>query len=37
MSDEDNKVSDKLFKDVKFYLVGDIDHKVSDLPLASSS
>uniref|UniRef100_A0A3Q4BZY6 PAX-interacting protein 1 n=1 Tax=Mola mola TaxID=94237 RepID=A0A3Q4BZY6_MOLML len=31
MSDEENKVSDELFKDVKFYVVGDIDHKVVDL------
>lgn len=37
MSDEENKVSDELFKDVKFYVVGDIDHKVSGLALASSS
>lgn len=29
MSEEENKVSDELFKDVKFYVVGDIDEKVS--------
>uniref|UniRef100_A0A3B4AFR2 BRCT domain-containing protein n=1 Tax=Periophthalmus magnuspinnatus TaxID=409849 RepID=A0A3B4AFR2_9GOBI len=28
MSDEENKVSEELFKDVKFYVVGDIDQKV---------
>lgn len=28
MSEEENKVSDELFKDVKFYVVGDIDQKV---------
>ncbi|KAM7378688.1 hypothetical protein PAMP_004294 [Pampus punctatissimus] len=31
MSDEENKVSDELFKDVKFYVVGDIDQKVVQL------
>ncbi|XP_041660130.1 PAX-interacting protein 1 [Cheilinus undulatus] len=31
MSEEENKVSDELFKDVKFYLVGDIDQKVVQL------
>lgn len=29
MSEEENKVSEELFKDVKFYVVGDIDEKVS--------
>lgn len=28
MSEEEIKVSDELFKDVKFYVVGDIDQKV---------
>ncbi|KAF3858905.1 hypothetical protein F7725_012106 [Dissostichus mawsoni] len=31
MSEEQNKVSDELFKDVKFYVVGDIDEKVVQL------
>uniref|UniRef100_A0A3Q0RFT2 PAX-interacting protein 1 n=1 Tax=Amphilophus citrinellus TaxID=61819 RepID=A0A3Q0RFT2_AMPCI len=31
MSEEENKVSDELFKDVKFYVVGDIDQKVVQL------
>ncbi|KAG7266794.1 hypothetical protein CRUP_034609 [Coryphaenoides rupestris] len=31
MSDEDSKVPDELFKDVKFYVVGDIDEKVVQL------
>ncbi|XP_030016738.1 PAX-interacting protein 1 isoform X1 [Sphaeramia orbicularis] len=31
MSEEDSKVSDELFKDVKFYVVGDIDQKVVQL------
>ncbi|KAG9355855.1 hypothetical protein JZ751_000697 [Albula glossodonta] len=31
MSDEDLKVPDELFKDVKFYVVGDIDQKVVQL------
>nr|XP_046263839.1 PAX-interacting protein 1 isoform X2 [Scatophagus argus] len=31
MSEEENKVSDALFKDVKFYVVGDIDYKVVHL------
>ncbi|XP_031734532.1 PAX-interacting protein 1 [Anarrhichthys ocellatus] len=31
MSEEGNKVSDELFKDVKFYVVGDIDQKVVQL------
>lgn len=29
MSEQDNDVPDELFKDVKFYVVGDIDHNVS--------
>uniref|UniRef100_A0A8C6UK87 BRCT domain-containing protein n=1 Tax=Neogobius melanostomus TaxID=47308 RepID=A0A8C6UK87_9GOBI len=28
MSEEENKVSEELFKDVKFYVVGDIDQEV---------
>lgn len=28
MSDEEPKVPEELFKDVKFYVVGDIDQKV---------
>lgn len=36
MSEQDNDVPEDLFKDVKFYVVGDIDHKVSKT-LASSS
>lgn len=28
MSDEEPKVPEDLFKDVKFYVVGDIDQKV---------
>lgn len=28
MSEEESKVSSELFKDVKFYVVGDIDQKV---------
>lgn len=36
MSEEESKVSEELFKDVKFYLVGDIDQKVSPRSLASS-
>lgn len=35
MPEEDSKVSDDLFKDVKFYVVGDIDQKVSPLFLAN--
>lgn len=35
MSEEENKVSDELFKDVKFYVVGDIDQKVRFLTLVS--
>uniref|UniRef100_A0A3Q1DF99 PAX-interacting protein 1 n=1 Tax=Amphiprion ocellaris TaxID=80972 RepID=A0A3Q1DF99_AMPOC len=31
MSEEEKKVSDELFKDVKFYVVGDIDQKVVQL------
>ncbi|KAK9539573.1 hypothetical protein VZT92_004672 [Zoarces viviparus] len=31
MSEEGNKLSDELFKDVKFYVVGDIDQKVVQL------
>ncbi|KAJ4936581.1 hypothetical protein JOQ06_001170 [Pogonophryne albipinna] len=31
MSEEENKLSDALFKDVKFYVVGDIDEKVVQL------
>uniref|UniRef100_A0A669E228 PAX-interacting protein 1 n=1 Tax=Oreochromis niloticus TaxID=8128 RepID=A0A669E228_ORENI len=31
MSEEEIKVSDELFKDVKFYVVGDIDQKVVQL------
>ena len=31
MSDEELKVPDELFKDVKFYVVGDIDQKVKVL------
>ncbi|KAJ3595202.1 hypothetical protein NHX12_004506 [Muraenolepis orangiensis] len=31
MSDEESKVPDELFKDVKFYVVGDIDDKVVQL------
>ena len=31
MSDDEPKVPDELFKDVKFYMVGDIDQKVSCL------
>ncbi|XP_070774743.1 PAX-interacting protein 1 [Enoplosus armatus] len=31
MSEEENKASDELFKDVKFYVVGDIDQKVVQL------
>uniref|UniRef100_A0A671UQJ2 PAX-interacting protein 1 n=1 Tax=Sparus aurata TaxID=8175 RepID=A0A671UQJ2_SPAAU len=31
MSEEENKVSEELFKDVKFYVVGDIDQKVVQL------
>ena len=37
MSDEENKVSEELFKDVKFYVVGDIDQKVRLRTLASCS
>lgn len=37
MSEQDNDVPEELFKDVKFYVVGDIDHKVSYKTLASSS
>lgn len=37
MSEEENKVSDELFKDVKFYVVGDIDQKVRIWTLASCS
>lgn len=37
MSEQDNDVPEELFKDVKFYVVGDIDQKVSDETLASSS
>lgn len=29
MSEQDNDVPGELFKDVKFYVVGDIDHNVS--------
>lgn len=35
MSDEEPKVPDELFKDVKFYLVGDIDQKVR-LPMLAA-
>lgn len=31
MPEAESKVSDDLFKDVKFYVVGDIDQKVSTL------
>uniref|UniRef100_A0A8C5GH50 PAX-interacting protein 1 n=1 Tax=Gouania willdenowi TaxID=441366 RepID=A0A8C5GH50_GOUWI len=31
MSDEEGRASDELFKDVKFYVVGDIDPKVVQL------
>uniref|UniRef100_A0A3B4WNC8 PAX interacting protein 1 n=1 Tax=Seriola lalandi dorsalis TaxID=1841481 RepID=A0A3B4WNC8_SERLL len=31
MSQEENAVSEELFKDVKFYVVGDIDQKVVQL------
>lgn len=37
MSEQDNDVPEELFKDVKFYVVGDIDQKVSCEPVASSS
>ena len=37
MSQEENTVSHELFKDVKFYVVGDIDQKVSLWTLASRS
>lgn len=37
MSEEEHKVSDELFKDVKFYVVGDIDPKVRLWTLASCS
>lgn len=37
MSEKDNEVPVELFKDVKFYVVGDIDHKVRYQTLASSS
>lgn len=37
MSEQDHDVPEELFKDVKFYVVGDIDHKVSYQTLASSS
>lgn len=36
MSDEEAKVPDELFKDVKFYVVGDIDEKVRLWTLAYS-
>lgn len=35
MSDEEPKVPEDLFKDVKFYVVGDIDQKVKSSTLAS--
>lgn len=35
MSEEENKLPLELFKDVKFYVVGDIDQKVSPFTLAS--
>ena len=37
MSDEESKVPEELFKDVKFYVVGDIDEKVRFWTLARSS
>ena len=37
MSDEESKVPEELFKDVKFYVVGDIDEKVRLWTLARSS
>lgn len=37
MSEEENKVSEELFKDVKFYVVGDIDQKVRLWSYASFS
>lgn len=37
MTEQETKVADELFKEVKFYVVGDVDHKVSGWTLASWS